>query len=99
MLTAEEFEANLNFSERSVDITQKSTDTLAPKILIDRRDLGSEAMTPVDVAVRCEVTGDATIDLDTLKIKYGLFDIAKRVLLVREVTWSLEADTMCAGLQ
>ena len=86
VLTAEEFDANLKFSERAVDLVQESEDPLAPKILIERPDTGADVTTPVEVAVRFESTEDATIDLDSLRIKYGLFDITQRVLEMMSVT-------------
>lgn len=86
VLTAEEFEANLSYRERGVDITKKPADPLAPEIIIERPDLASEVAPPVDVAIRFQASDDAAIDLDTLKIRYGWFDITDRVLKAMEVS-------------
>jgi hypothetical protein len=86
VLTAEEFEANLSYRERGVDITKKSTDPLAPEIIIERPDLASEVAPPVDVAIRFRASDDAAVDLDTLKISYGWFDITERVLKTMKVS-------------
>jgi hypothetical protein len=79
-LTDEEFEANRNFRERSVEILQKPADPLAPHIVIERPDVGSHVAVPVEVAVRFETAEGSEIDLDTLRIRYGWFDITDRVL-------------------
>lgn len=86
MLTDEEYEANLDFRERAVEILQKPSDPLAPRIVIDRPDVGSDVAVPVDVAVRFEAAGDSEIDLGTLRIRYGWFDITDRVLESMEVS-------------
>ena len=86
VLTAEEFEANLNYRERGVDITAKPTDPLAPEIIIERPDVASEVAPPVDIAIRFEASEDAAIDLDSLKIRYGWFDITDRVLKAMDVS-------------
>ena len=86
VLTAEEFEANLSYRERGVDITKKPADPLAPEIIIERPELASEVAPPVDVLVRFQPSGDAAIDLDTLEIRYGWFDITERVLKTMKVS-------------
>ena len=86
VLTAEEFEANLNYRERGVDITAKPTDPLAPEIIIDRPDVAADVAPPVDVAIRFQASEDAAIDLETLKIRYGWFDITDRVLKAMDVS-------------
>jgi hypothetical protein len=86
VLTAEEFEANLSYRERGVSITKKPADPLAPEIIIERPDLASEVAAPVDIAIRFRTSDDAAIDLDTLKIHYGWFDITERVLKTMKVS-------------
>ena len=86
VLTAEEFEANLSYRERAVDITKKPTDPLAPEIIIDRPDVAADVSPPVDVAIRFQASDDAAIDLNTLKIRYGWFDITDRVLKAMDVS-------------
>ena len=86
VLTAEEFEANLDYRERGVDITKKPPDPLAPEIIIDRPDVASDVAPPVDIAIRFQTSDDAAIDLDSLKIRYGWFDITERVLKAMHVS-------------
>lgn len=86
MLTDEEFEANLDFRERAVEILQKPSDPLAPRIVVDRPDLASDVAVPVDVAVRFEAAGDSQIDLSTLRVRYGWFDVTDRVLESMQVS-------------
>ena len=86
VLTAEEFEANLDYRERGVDITKKPSDPMAPEIIVDRPDVASDVAPPVDVAIRFRASDDAAIDLETLRIRYGWFDITERVLNAMEVS-------------
>lgn len=79
-LTAEEFDANQNFRERSVEILQKPTDPLAPRIVVEKPDVGADVQPPVEVNVIFEPADGATIDMDSLRIRYGWFDITDRVL-------------------
>lgn len=79
LLTDEEYEANLSYRERSAEIVGKRQDPLAPRIVVARPDTGVDVVAPVDVIVRFEAAGDAVIDTDSLKVKYGWFDITKRV--------------------
>lgn len=86
VLTEEEFEANQTFRERGVDILRKATDPLAPEIVVDRPDVGADVAPPVDIVVRFRAADDAQIDLQTLKVKYGWFDITERVMETMEVS-------------
>lgn len=86
VLTAEEFDANLNFRERSVEILPQAADPEGPRIVVVKPDIGSDVATPVDVAVQFEPAGDAEIDMGSLRIRYGWFDITQRVLDSMEVS-------------
>jgi hypothetical protein len=86
VLSADEFDANLSYRERGVELTRKPTDPLAPHIIIQTPDIGADVTPPVDVAVSFQPAEGATIDLDSLKVKYGWFDITQRVLETMEVT-------------
>lgn len=86
VLSADEFDANLSYRERGVELTSKRTDPLAPQIVIETPDLGADVAPPVDVAVRFQPAEGANIDLESLKVKYGWFDITRRVRETMEVT-------------
>lgn len=86
VLTADEFDANLDFRERSVELLPQAGDPEAPRIVIEKPDIGADVAAPVDVSVRFETAGDAEIDIDTLRIRYGWFDITQRVRDSMEVT-------------
>ncbi len=86
VLSAEEFDANLSFRERSVELTRKPTDPLAPKIVIEAPNIEAGVAPPITVAVTFQPAEGATIDLDSLKVKYGWFDITQRVRDTMEVT-------------
>lgn len=86
VLTAEEFDANLNYRERGGNILKKPGDPLAPQIIVDAPDIGTDVAPPVSISVRFQPAGDASIDLESLRVKYGWFDITKRVLESMEVS-------------
>jgi hypothetical protein len=85
-LTDEEFEANLDFRERSAALGEKHTNPSAPRIVVSKPDIDSDVAAPVEIEVRFEVAEDASIDLDTLRIHYGWFDITNRVLESMQVS-------------
>lgn len=86
VLTAEEFDSNLNYLERDVQLIKKPTDPMAPQILIRAPDIGEDVAPPIDVAVAFQASEGATIDLDTLVVKYGWFNITARVRETMDVT-------------
>ena len=86
ILTEEEFEANLDYRERGAGVLKKPVDPMAPQIIIDAPDVGVDVAPPVRIMVRFKAADGATIDLDTLKVKYGWFDITKRVMDSMEVS-------------
>lgn len=85
-LSADEFDANLSYRERGLEISRKPTDPLAPHIVVETPDIGADVAPPVDVMVSFRAAEGATIDLESLKVKYGWFDITKRVRETMEVT-------------
>lgn len=85
-LSAEEFEANLDFRERSAALGKKPTNPSAPRIVVKKPDVDSDVAAPVEIEVRFEVADDASIELDTLRIHYGWFDITSRVLESMQVS-------------
>lgn len=78
VLTAEEFDANLSYRERA--IRTRKVDPLAPEILVVEPDTEALVAPPVGVVIHFKPNTDSEIDLESLKIKYGWFDITKRVL-------------------
>jgi hypothetical protein len=52
----------------------------APAIIVEKPDPDTGVRTPFQVQMRFRPIDDATIDLDTLKIKYGWFDLTEEVL-------------------
>ncbi len=78
-LTDEEFDANLSYRERTADLVRKPPDPLAPRIIVEAPQLGSDVSPPVDIIVRFSPAEDSAIVLDSLKVKYGWFDITSRV--------------------
>lgn len=86
VLTADEFDANVDFRERSVELLPQAGDPEAPRIVVEKPDIGADVAAPVDVSVRFEAAGDAEIDIDTLRIRYGWFDITQRVRDSMEVS-------------
>jgi hypothetical protein len=86
VLTEQEFEANLDYLERGVDIFKRPGDPLAPQIYIDAPDVDVDVAPPVNISVRFEAADGATIDLNSLRVKYGWFDITKRVLESMQVS-------------
>lgn len=86
VLTDEEYEANLNYRERGVEIVGKRQDPEAPRIVVAEPDTGTDVVAPVYVAVRFEAAQNASIDINSLKVRYGWFDITKRVLESMDVT-------------
>jgi len=78
-LSDEEFDANLSYIERSANIVRKPVDPLAPRIVVESPDIGASVSPPVNVVVRFAPSEDSKIDLDSLKVKYGWFDITERV--------------------
>ena len=86
ILTDEEFDANLDYRERDANIFKKPTDPMAPQIILETPDLGAVVAPPIDVSIRFQSSEDATIDLDSLRVRYGWFDITKRVRKSMTVT-------------
>lgn len=85
-LTEEEFQANLDFRERSAALGGKTTNPSAPRIVVNKPDVDSDVAAPVEIEVRFEAADDASIELDTLRIHYGWFDITSRVLESMQVS-------------
>jgi hypothetical protein len=79
ILTDEEFDANLTYRERSADIVRKKPDPLAPRIIVEAPQLGSDVSPPVNIVVKFSPAADSAIVLDSLIVKYGWYDITERV--------------------
>jgi hypothetical protein len=86
VLTAEEYEANLNFRERGNGSSEIDVDPSAPRILVETPDVEGDVTAPVDVKVTFVAAEGSNIDLGSLKVRYGWFDITDRVLKWLEVT-------------
>jgi hypothetical protein len=78
-LTDDEFDANLSYIERSATVVRKPVDPLAPQIIVESPHVGANVSPPVDVVVKFAPSENSEIDLDSLKVKYGWFDITERV--------------------
>lgn len=80
LLSADQFDANRSYVERGTVQATRSLDALAPRILVETPDPGAGVTPPVDVVVRFEPAADAKIDVDSLQVKYGWFDITDTVI-------------------
>ena len=74
-----------------LELEEKSLalDKTAPTIELLSPDVKDDDLTsPLKFELRFEAYGDASIDLDTLKITYGFLNITKRIIKGAEVTES-----------
>ena len=58
----------------------------APTIIVERPDLGAKVVIPVDVRVRFIPEEGATINPDSLEVRYGMFDLTERLREMVKVT-------------
>ena len=58
----------------------------APAIVVDTPTLDESVKPPFDVSIRFEANDDANINIDTLKIKYGFFDLTDEVIARMKVS-------------
>lgn len=82
---SKELAAELPAEER---LLGRREDSFAPEILVERPEQSDDYASPIDIVVRFVPHEDARIDLDTLKISYGLLgmDVTDRVTGNAEVT-------------
>lgn len=91
LISNAEYQASLDGQAQSGDLpmpkTLKFADPDAPTIDILRPDHGAPIESPVGIEVRFQSQDEADIDLSTLRIGYGFFniDITERVLAHAEV--------------
>ena len=85
VITAEQYDAVTAAGDDGLTL-RGTVEQGAPSIIVDIPAPDSEVTTPFQVLLRFEPNDDATINLDTLKIKYGWFDLTEEVLKEMTVT-------------
>ncbi len=80
MITAEQFDA-VAAAGPDVELPLRGqVERGAPVITIESPELNTDVRVPFQVQMRFTTNDGATIDLNTLKIKYGWFDLTEEVL-------------------
>lgn len=77
-ITAEEFDAVQETGDDDFP-TRGRADPAAPRITVEAPEPGSDVTTPFLVAVLFEPQEGAAIVVESLRVKYGLFDVTGRV--------------------
>lgn len=85
-LTAQEFDANRDYVDSGGKFLTRSIETTSPKIIVDKPSLEKDVVLPVDIDVRFEAAADSPIDISSLRVKYGWFDITERAREFMEVS-------------
>ena len=88
IITAEQFDAVAAAGPDDELPLRGQVERGAPVIIVDSPDSDIEVITPFSVQMRFVTSDGATIDVDTLKIKYGLFNLTKEVRKRMTVTTS-----------
>jgi len=88
VITAEQYDAVEASGVDEEPAARGRVDPDAPVIIVETPETDSDVSTPFSVRVRFEPLDGATIDLDTLKIKYHIFDLTDEVLENMTVTGS-----------
>ncbi len=89
LVTPDEFSRELVAAEADEErLRSARRDPLAPEILVDRPEQRDDYASPIDIVVRFLPQDGASIDLDTLKITYGVLgiDVTDRVIGNAKVT-------------
>ena len=92
LVTPDEYEAHAAAeaeAPRSL-LESRSDDPEAPRIIVELPEASAAYTSPVDIRIRFESSDDATLDLDTLEITYGIFghDVTQRITENATVTES-----------
>jgi hypothetical protein len=84
LITREQFDA----PEIEDDFLRGRPEPGAPSIIIENPPFGARVTTPFPVQLRFQAEDGTSIDLDSLKIKYKIFNLTKKVIERMSVTES-----------
>jgi hypothetical protein len=85
-ITADQFDAVEATGPDDELVLRGEVERGAPAIVVDMPTLDESVKPPFDVSIRFEANDDASIILDTLKIKYGFFDLTDEVIARMKVS-------------